>query len=164
VHGAASDADATTLGLRALAALKLNGGTRIGAALTGERALTTKYNLTQGRIGGTVGWGAPWSDDLVGLVLEGGLALQYRQQDPSPALVAMVEDPAFIATHGDLRSQLPGQPETRPAGYGQVSVVAQWPTPGPLRPWVAASFIKYTERAFLSASGSLDVGMAWSAW
>jgi hypothetical protein len=147
------------LGVGARVAFGLPRGASVGVALAGERAVgsDSAYALTTGRLGASLGWGAPWGEaSWVGASIEAG--------------------PAF----GVLAAQSDVAPTGRSFldGYAQASLIARAPASGALaalRPWVAVSILALTapvhvterEREVASlprVSGGLDVGVAWAAW
>ena len=131
------------LGLNA--ALSINASRTLGG--------TTGYSLTTGRAGAILGWGAPWSDGILGASLEAG------------------------ALAGSVDAQSSASPSARTFGvpYAELALIAALPTRRALRPWLALSFmglarpIRVTESgqaAFAStqATAGIEVGLAWAAW
>jgi hypothetical protein len=130
-------------GARAEAALALRNGVRLGATGTFDSSLDAPAMQMLGGI--ALSLGAPWSDDVVGLEIGGGVGAQRMEYD------------AYGESLG-----------TRGVGYGEVAIVLQWPRVEGPRPWFAIQGAKYIglegDEGLISTTLALNIGIAWSAW
>ncbi len=116
---------ARILGARAAMAHPLAGGVRIGAALAfdqGTRQTYSSASLTMGRAGGFLAFGAPWTDDSIGISIEGGGAVASRAK-----LDHFEYDNNDDNGDGDFSPSPVAPRGTQFVGYTQGSLTAQWP-------------------------------------
>jgi hypothetical protein len=149
--GQTTAANATLVGARVAAAVRpfdARSGwapASIGLALYGGHTVSTPNDVYLGTGGVTLGWGAPWTDDVFGVGVEGGGALVDRNNN----IFAL---------------ELEHQRATQVIPYvgGSVFVVART---GALRPLVAASVLHFSSQSWGPVTtGALNVGLVWSAF
>jgi hypothetical protein len=140
-------------GARVLAATRLAGGARLGLGLDAEHSVADGlhgygggYNLTAGHLGAVVGFGAPWTDDWVGVSGEAGVA--KAKGNYSDGCCSSASQLAYTTD--------------KTSAYLKLSLIAQWPRREGLRPFLGASYIASDQ--LLDQWVTLDLGAAWSLW
>lgn len=145
-------------GVRVQGVARVVGTTRLGiaGAVTHEETPVSRirsvgmWKGSSARLGGVVGWGAPWNDGVVGFAIEAGLigtefeAASYSFSTPTPV------------------------PPTRRqvAPYSAVQLVLQVPLKSPIRPIASLGFLGVPKLTDAMAWGATtgEVGVVWQAW
>jgi hypothetical protein len=152
--------------MRAYAAWRV-GRTRFGATLAVEQednvslSSPRQYGSVRGsgpsgRLGGVVGWGAPWNDLVIGFLGEGGLALGEvsgsARSRPPAALVRESEGTLSVTT-------------SYVSAYAGAWMILQVPWRLPVRP-VAGLGVVWVPNVPDPAPVLLmaDLGFVWQAW
>jgi hypothetical protein len=106
-----------------------------------------------GHLGGRAGWGAPFSDRIVGLWLESGVAWGTR---PNAGVGFHLRGTSFGPDNAPTDFVTP---------YGRAEVMLQLPLKAPLRPYVAvAGTHAINEFGEGVQSALFAAGLAWRAW
>jgi hypothetical protein len=115
----------------------------VGGVLSLGHSPQSRHDLWLGTGGLVAGWGAPWTDDLLGASVEVGAALLDAVKG-----CCNIRD----------RDGLP---------YAAVSLHVQAPI-GQLRPFASGSVARFLQEARGPVgplvTGALDLGVAWSTW
>jgi hypothetical protein len=106
-----------------------------------------------GHLGGRAGWGAPFSDRIVGLWLESGVAWGTR---PNAGDGYHLWGTSFGSDNAPTDFVTP---------YGRAEVMLQLPLNGPLRPYVAVAGTHAVNEFGEGVQSALfAAGLAWRAW
>jgi hypothetical protein len=133
---------ANAAGLQLGAGFALGRGFYAGPILMFAQATQVSRNLASSVLllhgGARVGWGAPWSDGVLGAYLDAGAG--------------------FWSVAGEEGSQL-----RLAAPYVAPTVVVQYPR-APLRPYLGLSGVVLDGQTGIYGGAALAAGVAWSAW
>jgi hypothetical protein len=120
----------------------------LGLLLTGEHNLRSASNyaspsITLGRLGLSVGWGAPYTSDVFGLQLSGGGGALFTQGGEWGGRAAVTESRAVV--------------------FGEALLTIQWPRATGIRPFVQPSVtVLNNNNPVPQAFIAVDLGLAWN--
>jgi hypothetical protein len=160
-------------GVRAYGAMRVASGMRVGASLA--VASETQREVIEGstyyessgwsaRAGAIVGWGAPWSDVVVGFVGEAGIATGKQTGIASPAGIGVTSSACSATRCFDTdRSARSSVRSWSPFAAG--SLVLQIPWKAAIRPVAGfTTTATFGSERVASVSVTGDVGFVWQAW
>jgi hypothetical protein len=131
----------------------------IGAAVYGGHTVSSDRDVFLGTAGLTLGWGAPWTDDVFGVAIEGGAALLDTAAYVWGPVVSA--DPAVYSIDPGISG---GTRARQVLPYASASVLAAAHT-GALRPFAAATVQHISSHALGPiTTGAIDLGLAWNAF